>query len=184
MKSCLQTDTQSVYEHGISVKKQTLELIRVLKWNCEDTIKYPDWFHKYRKQILQNLLPLEIIEEYTTFHDVGKVYCLEYDENGKRHFPNHAEKSYQTWLSVGGNPQAAKLMRMDMLVHTMKSKDVDDFIKNPFEAITLLIVGLAEIYSNSQLFGGRESISFKIKFKQINKIGNNITKKLFGEVIL
>ena len=69
---------------------------------------------------------------------------------------------------------------MDMIIHTMKAADIDEFIKKP-EAITLLIVGLAEIHSNAELFGGYDSQSFKIKWNQINRRGNAVVKKLFGD---
>jgi len=62
----------------------------------------------------------------------------------------------------------------------MKAADIDEFIKKP-EAITLLIVGLAEIHSNAELFGGYDSQSFKIKWNQINRRGNAVVKKLFGD---
>jgi len=117
--------------------------------------------------------------EYTLYHDCGKPYCLTYDENGKRHFPNHAEKSYQTWLSVDGDPQVAKLIKLDMVIHTLKADEVDDFIKHP-EAITLLLAGLAEVHANAKMFGGMDSTSFKIKWNQINKRGKAICQKLFG----
>lgn len=180
MQNCYQTDTQSVYQHGISVKKHTFQLIDILKLNNFNFTSYklPDWFLQYRNQLLQNLLSEDIIREYTIYHDCGKPYCLFIDENGKRHFPDHVNKSYQVWLSVGGSPIVAKLISMDMCIHTMKSCDIDDFIKHN-EAITLLIVGLAEIHSNAVMFGGINSNSFKIKWKQINKKGKQICQKLF-----
>lgn len=145
-----------------------------------DGWKIPDWFLLYRNQILNSLMSRDIIEEYTVYHDCGKIKCITIDSDGKRHFHNHAEVSYHTWLSVGGSVQAATLMRMDMLIHTMKCDDIDEFIKHR-EAITLLIAALAEVTSNSQMFGGIDSTSFKIKWKQINKIGKKICFKLWGE---
>lgn len=180
MKNCPQTDTQSVYQHGICVKEHFFKLIVFLKTgHIDDGWRLPDWAHTYREQLLSSLLSEEIIEEYTIYHDCSKPYCL-IIEDGKKHFPNHAERSYETWLSVGGDPQAAKLMKMDMIVHTMKADDVDEFTTHP-EAITLLLAGLAEIHSNSKMFGGLESVSFKIKWKQINKMGRRICTKLFGD---
>lgn len=179
MQACQQTAGRSVLQHGISVKEYTFQLINYLETGqITGEWRLPNWLTQYRSEILGKLLPKEIIEEYTTYHDCGKPYCLTIDDNGKRHFPDHAEKSYQTWLSIGGSEQAAKLMRMDMMIHTMKAADIDDFIKHP-EAITLLIAGLAEIHSNAKMFGGLESESFKIKWNQINKRGKAICQKLF-----
>lgn len=181
MKNCPQTNNQSVYEHGVSVKNHVFELIEILKTN-KINIKYklPNWFLIYKKDILNSLCDEKIIEEYTTFHDCSKPYCRFVDENGKQHFPNHAELSAKIWKDIGGSEQAQKLMKMDMLIHTMKAIDIDDFIKNK-EAITLLLTGLAEIHSNAEMFGGINSDSFKIKYNQIDRRGNSICKKLFGE---
>lgn len=180
MKKCPQTNTQSVYQHGISVRDYTFKLIEMLESGQPmEGFKIPSWFIEYHSQIREKLLPNEIIEEYTTFHDCGKPYCLTIDEKGKRHFPNHAEISSKTWQAVGGNEQVAKLMSMDMMIHTMKATDIDSFIQHP-EAITLLVVGFAEVHSNASMFGGIESESFKIKWSQINKRGKAICQKLFG----
>lgn len=178
MKCCPQTDTQSVYQHGISVRNHTFELITALR-NKQSLPNWrlPDWLIQYRDKTLENLLPDSIIDEYTKYHDCSKPYCLTIDLDGKRHFPDHAEKSFEIWSQVG-TPQAAKLMRMDMLVHKLKADEVDQFIQHP-EAITLLIVGLAEIHSNATMFGGIGSDSFKIKWKQLNKRGKQICNKLF-----
>lgn len=179
MKNCLQTENQTIYQHGVSVKNHTFKLINLLNINQLDSnYRLPDWFLYYRNEILQSLFPLFIIEKYTIFHDCGKPYCLTYDSSGKKHFPQHSEKSYYTWLDHGGDDKTAQLIKMDMLIHTIKTNDIDNFIKNP-EAITLLIVGLAEIHANAELFGGIESVSFKIKWKQINKKGKDICNKLF-----
>lgn len=180
MKKCPQTETQSVYEHGLSVKDYTFKLINLLENDQNDlSFKLPNWFFQYREQILNSLLSKEIIEEYTVFHDCSKPYCLTIDADGKRHFSNHADLSGKLWLELTGHEQIAKLMSMDMLIHTMKAEDIDNFIQHP-EAITLLIVGLAEVHSNAAMFGGIESTSFKIKFKQIDKRGRAICQKLFG----
>ena len=179
MKNCQQTETQSVYQHGISVRDHFFQIIGFLETGkIEGDWRLTDWLSEYRSEILQSLCSRDIIEEYTTFHDCGKAYCLTIDENGKRHFPNHAETSYHTWLAAGGSAQAAKLMRMDMMIHTIKAADIDEFIKHE-ECITLLLAGLAEIHSNAKMFGGIDSTSFKIKWNQINKRGKAICQKLF-----
>lgn len=181
MQQCQQTEGQSVYQHGISVKEHTFQLINYLETGeISGDWRLPDWLTKYRSQILSVLLPQDIIEEYTIYHDCGKPYCKSVDENGRPHFSNHADVSFQTWLKHGGNCVAAKLMKMDMMIHTIKACDIDEFITHP-EACTLLLAGLAEVHSNAKMFGGIDSTSFKIKWNQINKRGKQICLKLFGD---
>jgi len=64
-----------------------------------------------------------------------------------------------------------------MEIHTIKAKELSFFIKNK-EAISLLITGLSEIHANAEMFGGIESINFKIKYKQIDSRGKQIIKLL------
>lgn len=181
MKECPQTDTQSVYEHGISVKEHIFELISFLRTGQIDNgWRLPDWMFEYREQLLASLLPDDIIKAYAVFHDCGKPYCITIDDQGKRHFPNHAEVSYNIWQYVSNNKTIANLILMDMKIHTMKAAEIDEFIKHP-EAITLLLAGLAEVHSNAKMFGGIDSESFKIKWSQINKRGKTICRKLFGD---
>lgn len=64
-----------------------------------------------------------------------------------------------------------------MDIHTIKAADLNDFATKK-ECISLLITGLSEIHANAELFGGIESTSFKIKYKQINNRGKQIIKLL------
>lgn len=181
MRLCPQTNSQSVYQHGESVRDHIFQLIDFLQTGTiDDGWKLPEWMSEYRAQIQQRLLPKNIIEQYTLFHDCGKPYCLTIDENGKRHFPDHAEVSFRTWMRADGNEQIAKLIQLDMKIHTIKASELDEFIRHP-EAITLLLAGLAEVHSNAKMFGGIESESFKIKWSQINRRGRAICLKLFGD---
>jgi len=179
MYRCQQMSGQSIYQHGCAVRDHTFQIIYHLRFQKELTQdwKLPEWLVTHRQLILKNLMDDSIIREYTTYHDCGKPYCQIIDQEGKNHFPNHAEVSAQIWLAAGGCPVAAKLMGMDMMVHTMKAADIDQFILHP-EACTLLIVGLAEVHANAKMFGGIDSTSFKIKWNQINKRGKIILEKL------
>lgn len=182
MQQCPQTNTQSVYQHGVSVWEYTQKLIHILRSGEKDSNWIlPDWLFTYRHHILEKLLPLNIIEEYTVHHDCGKILCLEYDDNGNRHFANHAELSYQTWLKIGGDQTAAELMKMDMLMHTINVEEAKTLSQHPY-AITLLIVGLCELHSNAAMFGGITSTSFKIKYKKLERNGKTIIKQLFGDI--
>jgi len=66
---------------------------------------------------------------------------------------------------------------MDMDIHLLKADGIAEFAARP-EAISLLLTGLAEIHANAAMFGGIESTSFKIKFKQISKRGKQIIKMM------
>lgn len=175
MKSCPQTETQSVLDHGISVKNYLFDIINHLRHDTP--LKYewvlPTWVLENKDLILSNLPDDETLRLYTTYHDCGKPFCLEIDENGRRHFPNHAEVSYNIFNQVFDNPIAAELIRHDMDIHLLKSNGVEEFSKNPY-ALTLLLTGLAEIHSNATMFGGITSTSFKIKLKCITQRGKQI----------
>jgi hypothetical protein len=175
MKACPQTASQSVIEHGISVKNYLMDLLDYLEHGT--ALKYewkiPEWLLDNRDLIIKSLPDENTLKLYTILHDIGKPFCLEIDEEGRRHFPNHAQVSYETFIKFYDDPIAADLILHDMDIHTIKSEGVAEFSKTP-HAITLLISGLAEIHSNAKMFGGIDSTSFKIKHKCISKRGKQI----------
>jgi len=177
MKNCDQSKGQSVLEHGQSVRSYLFDIIDHLESN--KPLKYqwilPDWVMENRDIILSRLPDRKTLKLYTTLHDCGKPYCLKIDSDGRRHFPNHAEVSADIFASIFDNKKAEDLIRHDMDIHLLKSDGVEDFCKNP-NVITLLLTGLSEIHSNSQMFGGIDSTSFKIKWKCINQRGKQIFK--------
>ena len=177
MKSCEQTKGQSVLQHGESVRDHLFDIINHLRNN--DPLKYkwklPDWLYDNKNKIISSLPDDETLILYTTFHDCGKPFCIHIDEMGIKHFPDHAKMSYQIFNKVFDNEVAAHLILHDMDIHTLKSKDVEEFSKLPYY-LTLLLTGLAEIHSNCKMFGGFESTSFKIKFKSINQRGKQLFK--------
>lgn len=169
---------QSVYEHGESVRDHVTDLVEHLRQGTP--LKYhwrlPDWV--FSNQLEEKLLDLKTLQVYALFHDCGKPVCKEVDAEGKAHFPNHAEVSANLFAETFSNVLwVENLIRMDMMVHTMKAVDVSEFAKLP-EAVSLLIVALAEVHANAELFGGIESTSFKIKWKQVDKRGTAIIKHL------
>ena len=179
MKSCEQTKGMSVLQHGESVKSYLFDLLEHLRNN--KPLKYewrlPDWIYSEKDYILSKLPNDSTLSLYTKYHDCGKPFCLEIDSEGKRHFPKHAEKSYEIFKEVFKNEVSAELVKHDMDIHLLKSEGVDDFCKNP-NAIALLITGLSEIHSNSIMFGGLESSSFKIKWKNLNQRGKKIINNI------
>jgi len=179
MKSCEQTKGQSVLRHGLSVKNYTFDLINHLRKGTP--LKYewiiPDWLYENKDLILSNLPSDKTLRYYTILHDCGKPYCLHVDGSGKRHFPNHSEVSYNVFNQLFDDKIASHLIKHDMDIHLLKADGVEEFCKNPY-ALTSLLVGLAEVHSNTQMFGGLDSTSFKIKWKCINQRGKQIIKQL------
>lgn len=193
MMECEQTPGLSVLDHGKLVYQyyQNMEEIfifdgdatgwRIPKWLMD----YADDFHFYSDQI---------IWFYTHYHDCGKPYVLEIDADGKRHFPNHAEKSYQVWKQIDHPKliqeqypffieEVGQLILHDMDLHLLKADQIDSWLeqRNEQEAITLLLIALCEVHANAEMWGGIDSVGFKIKWKQINKRGNQICQKLYGK---
>ncbi len=177
MSNCEQTKGQSVLQHGESVQKYLFDLINHLRSGSplEYEWRLPDWVLENKDLILSSLPDDETLGLYTVYHDCGKPYCLQVDEDGKRHFPDHAEVSYKIFKEHFDNPVAAELIRRDMDIHLLKADGVGDFASSPY-AITLLITGLSEIHANCKMFGGTESTSFKIKWKAITSRGKQIIK--------
>ena len=177
MSQCEQTQGQSVLDHGKSVESYLFDLINHLRNGSplKNEWKMPDWIYEHKDLFLESLPDDETLSLYTVYHDCGKPLCLEVDENGRKHFHNHAEVSYKVFTRFFQNNTAAELIRCDMDIHTLKSDSVIDFCKNP-HCLTLLLSGLAEIHSNANMFGGMDSTSFKIKWKAITQRGKQITK--------
>jgi hypothetical protein len=174
MLSTPQTDTQNVLEHGISVNKYFNDLISDMKLDW----RLPSWFQTNQEFILKNLHSYEDIKEYQIMHDCGKPYCITIDEEGRRHFTDHANVSKNTYSKISDNKIVADLISKDMVFHTIKADEVEEFFNNNSlqTVLTLLVTSFCELHSNASMFGGIESTSFKIKYKQLDKRGNQVLK--------
>lgn len=65
-----------------------------------------------------------------------------------------------------------------MEIHLLKADMTTSFCQDKKTALTLLLIGLCELHSNAEMFGGIESTSFKIKWKSLSKNGKRIIKYL------
>jgi len=171
MKECYQTESQNVYEHGLSVWHQCQNLLD----GKHDGMKIPTWFDEWKKHEIHSK---EIIEDYTVFHDIGKTRCLTIDDQGRRHFPNHAALSEEMWLEYGGDPLVGSLIGLDMIFHTETPEQILSRNLDSKTLCTLMLVALAELHANASMFGGITSESFCIKFKRLNKRATRILKTL------
>jgi hypothetical protein len=177
MLHCEQIPGFSVLAHGESVRQYYCDLRDhvLLGQPLQFQWKLSDWMKDERLWAKHN--DSTTLEEYQIFHDCGKPYCIEVDQDGRKHFLNHATVSESIWRTIGGSDKAAVLMGMDMDVHLLKAENLDEFCRRE-EAADLLITGFCEIHSNALMFGGIESTSFKIKWKHLDRRGRQIVSKL------
>jgi hypothetical protein len=175
MANTPQTKTQSVLDHGTSVWNYTK---KILNKDLEG-FKIPSWLVLNYDNILNNLHDKSIIKKYNIFHDCGKPYCHIIDEDGRSHFPNHAEVSASVWNSTFNDPVVGKLISLDMLLHTATAEEILAENLDIKDSLTLLVTALAELHSNAEMFGGINSTSFKIKWKTIDRRGNMLVKEVF-----
>ena len=179
MKETLQTEGQTVYQHGESVWEHTKKII---SGDWKD-FKLPQWFQDNHRFIVNNLHDIKDVKSYNIYHDCGKPFCLEIDSEGKRHFKNHAQVSKETWLKISDNQTVADLIGYDMALHTDTADVIQSYNWDIKTAFTLLVTAFAEIHSNAKMFGGIDSISFKMKWKKLDKRGKMLLKMFEEEDI-
>ena len=182
MISCPQTKDLNVLEHGQMVHNYFCDIYYYLKENkpLKYEWKIPSWLDKYRSELLNHLLDFETLKTYQIYHDCGKPFCRTIDSEGKQHFPNHATVSADIWYQLTNHKIVSGLIAQDMDIHLLKNDGVEEFASRTY-AVSLLLTGLAELHANASMFGGIDSISFKIKYKNIEKRGKAILKKIIEE---
>ena len=179
MMLCEQTPGMTVLQHGDSVHAYYKDL-RSYILNGSPLLhewRLPEWAKE--QALWERSTSLEEIELYHRYHDCGKPHCQTLGDDGRAHFPDHARISANLWREIGGPEPIARLIRMDMDAHLLKDDGTAEFAARP-EAATLLLTALAEIHSNAPMFGGIESTSFKMKWKQLDRRGKKIAGLLRG----
>lgn len=173
MRECMQMPGMSVLAHGVMVARYFEDLQQHVLHGA--ALKYewvlPEWAHS--PTLWERLLPFKTVRRYQIYHDCGKPFCHEVDEDGRSHFPGHAQKSAAIWQALGQCEHEVELMARDMDAHLLKAEGVETFCQTPYAA-TLLLTALAELHANAAMFGGVESVSFKIKFKNLSRRGKAI----------
>ena len=175
MKNSYQTDSETIYDHGKAVWNYFNEIIN----NDIDDMRIPDWYSEYKDRILKNLPDQELIKTYCIFHDCGKPLC-ETVIDGKRHFPDHEQMSYDTWMNVSDVDDTTKakigrLIKHDMLFHKEKAEDILETNLSTSELCTLILSALSALHANAYSFGD----SFKIKFKNYSKRAKKVLETIF-----
>lgn len=177
MRNCHQTAGMTVLEHGEMVRDYYRDLIAHLidRQPLAFAWRLPIWI--YDPLLLESLPPDSMMAEYHVFHDCGKPLCRVVDDEGRQHFPDHAAVSEAAWLAAGGDAEVGTLIGMDMDAHLLKGEDVEHFARRP-QACALLLTALSEVHANASMFGGIESVSFKMKWKHLDKRGKAILRLL------
>lgn len=175
MESTYQFKTLSIMGHGKAVRDKYKDIIKDLdegtgRYEVPDLLK-SNWL--YLKSLLYSD---KIMETYHIYHDCGKPYCLTIDENGKQHFPDHANVSAKIFRQFFNDEIAAKLIESDMIFHAGSAEDIDAFKarENARFRFSLWFTSLAELYANKEMFDDANQLSFKIKYKKLNRCLNKI----------
>ena len=184
LENAYQNDRQTLMQHGSSIREAAFNLLeriyggRARGQEHWDTV-VPEVMLEgpFNEFLRANLHDVKTIWNYTLFHDCGKPDCLEFDAEGRRHFPNHEVCSSEVWSQIGTEDEA-RLMLLDMSLHRLKADGFEDFMSKTStkDVATLLLSAYAEVYANAvdNSVEGVESVSFKIKKKHLDRL----TKKL------
>jgi hypothetical protein len=172
MQSCYQFEGVNMIQHGEMVHDWYNDLMTDQKYEWD--FGKVDTEVQALKQLARSP---EQMRCYQIYHDCGKPFCRTVDENGKQHFPNHAQVSHDVWLSAGGSKDVAWMILHDMDFHMLKGDALKPMLQDP-RAPSMLLTAWAELHANAQMFGGTQSTSFKIKRKFLEKN----TKDLYNEV--
>lgn len=177
MTSCEQTPGMNMLQHGQMVHAHYLDLISQLENGTHECTELKlIWEH-----IKHSLPSTDILKRYQTYHDCAKPLCLEIGDDGKRRFPNHAELSAKQYHRIFPEDELiSDLIRHDMDFHIMRGDDLLRLWKSPL-APALYLTAWAEISANAEMFGGKQSESYKIKRSRLIQAGKKYLSNLKKE---
>ena len=173
MSACEQAPGLNMIQHGESVHEHYKALILALNEDSTEYKELRDFYARYRGK----LPPAEVLERYHIYHDCGKHLCLTINCDGKRQFPNHAEISAKQFSLIFPEDGFSKyLIAHDMDFHILRGDNLLRTCRSPFAPI-LYLTAWAEINANAEMFGGRESESYKIKRSRLIQAGKKLMKE-------
>ncbi len=173
MQACEQAHGLNMLQHGQSVHYHYNLLMNELAGGTVECKELRALYERYKGK----LPPASVLERYHVYHDCGKHICLEINCDGKRTFPNHAEHSAKQFSLIFPEDGFTKqLIAKDMDFHILRGDDLLKTCRSPFAPI-LYFTAWAEVNANAEMFGGRESESYKIKRSRLIQAG----KKLFNK---
>lgn len=182
MRNTYQFENIDMIKHGEMVYEQYQKLIHAIENKNEQYFK--DIGFTFDWEFIENLYSyqydIDTMKSYQIYHDCGKHLSKTTDENGKIHYPNHAQHSSDLYGEYFDNTVAQDLILKDLNFHTFKSEEMCEWLKNesPKTLASLYLTALSEILANSSMFGGITSESFKIKRKRLIQHGKKLKELL------
>lgn len=170
----------SVLDHCLGVQAWAARLLHEDERDCPRLQALRQRLPWFDGPSFARLLGEEAVAEllnYLAWHDCGKPFVHEVDEQGRSHFPGHAQASADIWEKVGGTPGECEMMRQDMTLHTLSAEGVPTFARHP-QALALLVAAVASVQANAEDFGGFESSSYKAKLKHLDRRGRALLRCL------
>ena len=162
MKTCYQFENVNMLEHG---KMVNVEYFKILSGNRDSDL--PVELINLIKT--KELMPKHLMTKYHILHDCGKPLIKCVDSDGKSHYPNHADVSAeQIKFLFPDEFDLYFLIKNDMEFHTKKTNELVELSKHKL-GFALYLTAWAELFANSSMFGGVESVSYKIKRKKLMK---------------
>lgn len=185
MRNCFQFANISMIDHGQMVSDAYKKLKKALNEAMEDNTDYLEQIGFNQDKawldiLLKHQYDEQLMHHYHFYHDCGKPFCREIDENNRQHFPDHANISMQIYDEHFQCKEASKMIEADMNFHSMNAQQMQQWLdcnqnEKHFLA-SLYLSAWAEILANSTMFGGMDSEGFKIKRKKLMAHG----KKLYA----
>lgn len=166
MSKCQQAEKLNTLQHGTAVYREYVKLINELDKGVGD--KTPLEIYSHHSGLLPDSLDLKY---YLILHDCGKYLCQTIDADGKRHFPDHAKISAEQYLTIfPWDKITAELIAKDMDFHLARGEQLETIWTDPLAPI-LYLSAWASINANAEMFGGKESDSYKIKRSRLIQAG-------------
>lgn len=187
MMNTNQAEGQNILEHGESVYQHYSQIKKHMEGKIDLSNKpswvIPKWLNENFYNILEILPSNYVMERYLTLHDCGKP-LVQTTVEGKTRFPGHSEASAEMFKTVFSHDMTSESDKLiayfiehDMDAHTLKADEVEGFASSE-HALTQAVVALSEITANAEMFGGTNSVNFKIKYKTLNQRAKKIFKIL------
>lgn len=166
MKNCFQFENVDMYEHGLMVSREYTSLLKSLKEGLISEVFPPVLIDLLSSN---STLDDELMLQYHSLHDCGKPLCREVDDDHRVRYPDHARISYEQIKKIFPEELDLQFLVLhDMDFHTLKPDELVELASSKY-GFSLYLTAWSELMANARMFGGFDSVSFKIKRKKLIK---------------